>query len=535
MAIRFEHVTFTYPDATAPTLRDVDISIVEGEFALVIGETGVGKSTLLRLMNGTVPHLSGGTLEGDVLVQGRSIRQHLPNAFAASVGVVPQDPLTSFVSDVVEDELAYTMESLGLDSGTMRKRIEETVDLLGLEQLRGHAIRTLSGGQLQRVAIASVLVAHPAVIVLDEPTSALDPTAADEVLAALQRLVHDVGITVVVSEHRLERVLQYADRVVAVDAAGHVRIELPRTIMADATSVPPIVDLAQRMGWDPVPLTVREARVSAVELRARLLERRPPLRLVPQSDPAEIVVDRATVRYGLHTALAGLSLSLAAGEICALMGRNGAGKSTLLRALSGAQVPQSGRVRVSGVDPATLRAEAIPHHIGVVPQQPGDLLLGNRVASECRDADRDARLAPGTTRSLLALLAPELDDDAHPRDLSEGQRLCLALAIVLAPEPRALLLDEPTRGLDYAGKARLRDILQRAAGLGAAVLVATHDVEFAAELAHTVAVIADGELVVHDTAAHVLTTSPLFAPQVSKVLSPQHWLTVDEVVDACGG
>ncbi len=532
MAIRFQHVTFTYPDATAPTLRDVNIAIAEGEFALVIGETGVGKSTLLRLMNGTVPHLSGGTLEGDVVVQGRSIREHKPNAFAASIGVVPQDPLTSFVSDVVEDELAYTMESLGLEPATMRKRIEETVDLLGLQQLRGHAIRTLSGGQLQRVAIASVLVAHPSVIVLDEPTSALDPNAADDVLAALQRLVHDVGITVVLSEHRLERVLQYADRVVAVDPGGHVRIETPREIMADATSVPPIIDLAQRMGWSPVPLTVREARASAGELRAHLLDRKPPLRLVPTSPEPEIAVERATVRYGLHTALAGLSLSVGAGEICALMGRNGAGKSTLLRALSGSLVPQSGRVRVSGLDPAALRAEAIPHHIGVVPQQPGDLLLGNRVASECRDADKDAHLTLGMTRALLALLAPEVDDDAHPRDLSEGQRLCLALAIVLAPEPTAVLLDEPTRGLDYAGKTRLCDILKRAAAAGAAVLVATHDVEFAAELAHTVAVIADGELVVHDTAMRVLTTSPLFAPQVSKVLAPQHWLTVDEVVDA---
>jgi len=533
MAIRFNHVTFTYDEADTPTLHDVSLTIPEGEFTVVVGDTGRGKTTFLRLINGTVPHLTGGTLRGDVVVHGVSIREAQPNAFASIVGVVPQDPLSSFVTDVVEDELAYTMECLGIEPNTMRKRIEETIDVLSLQQIRGRALRTLSGGQLQRVAIASVLVAHPRVLVLDEPTSALDPTAADDVLAALQRLVHDVGITVVLSEHRLERVLQYADRMVAIDAAGHVRIESPRAIMASTTSVPPIVELAQRLEWPSVPLTVREARAAAAGLRERLATATPPLRLVPASPTISISVERATVRYGTFTALHDVSLSVRAGEVCALMGRNGAGKSTLLRLLSGAVTAQAGSVHVGGLDPARLRGSEIPRRIGVVPQQPADLLLGLRVSQECRDADRDSGLLPGTTRALLAMLAPDIDDHTHPRDLSEGQRLCLALAIVLAPEPAALLLDEPTRGLDYAGKARLIAILQRAAHTGAAIMVATHDVEFAADLAHTVLVIADGDVVVHDDAAGVLTTSPLFSPQVSKVLAPQHWMTVDDVVNAC--
>lgn len=533
MAIHFEHVTFSYAETIEPALSDVTLTIPEGEFTVVVGETGYGKTTFLRLINGTVPHLTGGSLSGDVRVHGVSIREAQPNAFAALVGVVPQDPLQSFVTDVVEDELAYTMECLGVDPQTMRKRIEETIDVLSLQSLRGRSLRTLSGGQLQRVAIASVLVAHPKVLVLDEPTSALDPTAADDVLAALQRLVHDVGITVVLSEHRLERVLQYADRMIAIDAAGHARIESPREIMATSTSVPPIVELAQRLGWTAMPLTVREARLAAGDLRAKLEVAAPPLRLVPASPSITIAVDRATVRYGSFTALHEVSMEIRAGEVCALMGRNGAGKSTLLRLLSGALSPTAGSVRVGAGSPATLRGAKLPKSIGVVPQQPGDLLLGLRVSQECRDADRDAGLPLGSTRALLAMLAPDVEDDLHPRDLSEGQRLCLALAIVLTPEPAALLLDEPTRGLDYAGKARLIAILQRAAHAGAAIVVATHDVEFAAELAHTVLVIADGDVVVHDDAVRVLTTSPLFAPQVSKVLAPQHWMTVDDVVNAC--
>ena len=532
MSVQFRNASFTYGDDIEPVLRDVTLGIEEGEFVVVVGDTGVGKSTLLRLINGTVPHFTGGTLAGDVVVSGRSIRQHKPHDFADIVGMVPQDPISSFVTDVVEDELAYTMECLGLDPQTMRKRIEETLDILGLETIRHRSIRTLSGGQQQRVAIAAVLVAHPEILVLDEPTSALDPNAADDVLNALQRLVHDVGITVIVSEHRLERVLQFADRVIAIDGKGHVRDGEPRALMSESTSVPPIIAMARAFGWTPIPLTVREARTAARDLRDRISEHRPPLHLVPPDATPVVTTESVFFRYGLQTALHDISIQLHAGEICAVMGRNGAGKSTLLRVLSGEQRPAAGRVRVNGEDPTTLRGRALPSLIGVVPQQPGDLLLTTRVAQECRDADRDSGLAAGTTRALLALIAPDIDDDVHPRDLSEGQRLCLALAVVLAPQPQLLLLDEPTRGLDYSGKQRLAEILRRAAGSGTAVMVATHDVELAAELAHSVLVLADGDVVANDSASNVLTTSPLFAPQVAKVLAPAAWLRIEDVFAA---
>lgn len=532
MAIEFRSVGFTYADEPDAVLQDVTFTIAEGEFVVVVGDTGVGKSTLLQLVNGTVPHFTGGTLRGDVLVGGRSIREHVPNQLADVVGIVPQDPLASFVTDVVEDELAYTMECLGLDALTMRKRIEETIDILGLQQIRNRSIRTLSGGQQQRVAIAAVLVAHPQILVLDEPTSALDPNAADDVLSALQRLVHDVGITVVISEHRLERVLQFADRLVVIHGDGSVDVGDPRALLSNATSVPPIISMARTFGWTPLPLTVREARAAASELRNRMSNHTPPLRVVPGDSKPVLSASRLNVRFGLNTALLNVDVALRAGEICALMGRNGAGKSTLLRVLAGDLQPTSGDVNVQGNNPSSLRGSALPHRIGVVPQQAGDLLLTQRVAQECRDADRDAELAPGTTRAVLALLAPEITDDAHPRDLSEGQRLCLALAIVLAPQPDVLLLDEPTRGLDYSGKRRLCDILTAAAHAGTAIMIATHDVELAAEVAHTVLVLAEGDVVAHDLATNVLTTSPLFAPQVAKVLAPAAWLRVEDVVQA---
>src|SRR5579875_3540179 len=268
--IEFDHVTITYPEATAPVLADVTLRIAEGELCLVIGRTGSGKSTLLAAVNGLVPHFTGGTLAGAVTVGGRSTATHRPRELADTVGVVLQDPLAGFVADTVEEELAYGMEQLALSPEVMRKRVEETLDLLGLAELRDRPLRELSGGQQQRVAIGAVLTAHPRVLVLDEPTSALDPTAAEETLAAITRLVHDLGLTVLIAEHRLERVIQHADRVIHLPGDGSAAAG-PAAAMLERAPVPaPILELARAAQWSPPPLSVRDARRRASALRERL-------------------------------------------------------------------------------------------------------------------------------------------------------------------------------------------------------------------------------------------------------------------------
>ena len=528
--IKFNHVSVTYPGAAEPVLNDVTMSIPEGEFVLVVGKTGSGKSTLLSTLNGLVPHFTGGTLAGEVIIDGRSTATHHPRDLADLVGIVPQDPLSSFVTDTVEDELAYGMECLGIDQATMRKRVEETLDQLGLDELRTRSLHSLSGGQRQRVAIGAVLTSHPKVLVLDEPTSALDPAAAEEVLAALQRLVHDVGITVIVAEHRLERVVQYADHIIVVPGQGAPIVHgTPAEVMLSAPIAPPVVQLGRMLEWSPLPLSVRDARRAAGGLRELLVGLTPPLRVVP--DASEPVASARTVsaRYGDTEVLHNVNVDIAPGDVVALMGRNGAGKSTLLATLVGLRGTSSGEVRVRGTDPARVTSTELVRLVGYVPQEPGDLLTAMSVADECRDADRDASVEPGTTRAILALLAPEVHDGTHPRDLSEGQRLLLTLAIVLAARPPLLLLDEPTRGLDYPTKARLTTVIADLAHAGHGVVLATHDVELAAELATRVIVLADGEVVADGEVTSVLTASPMFAPQVAKVLSPLQWLTVGEV------
>jgi energy-coupling factor transport system ATP-binding protein len=241
-----------------------------------------------------------------------------------------------------------------------------------------------------------------------------------------------------------------------------------------------------------------------------------------------------TVRYGHHTALKAVSLAIHSGEVVALMGRNGAGKSTLLNAMVGLRSASSGSITTHGKDPRTLKGVELLNSVGLVPQSPGDLLEATSVGDECKSADRDAHVESGTTRALLDLLAPEIDQATHPRDLSEGQRLLLALVIVLAARPPLLLLDEPTRGLDYPTKIRLVDALRNLALAGHAIILATHDVELAAEVATRVIVLAEGEVVADGPTADVVVASPMFAPQIAKVMAPHPWLTVTDVVNTIG-
>ncbi|MFC6288342.1 ABC transporter ATP-binding protein [Nocardioides sp. GCM10027113] len=534
--IELRGLTFGY--GTRPVLRDVDLTVAEGELVVVSGPTGVGKSTLLGVVTGLVPRFSGGQLTGDVLLDGRSIVHTPPRERAHVVGYVGQDPAAGFVTDTVEEELAYGMEQLGLAPDTMRRRVEETLDLLGIADLRSRDLRTLSGGQQQRVAIGSVLTMHPRLLVLDEPTSALDPTAAEDVLATLTRLVHDLGVSVLMAEHRLERVVPFADRMCLMPGDGRVRVGEPADLLADSPVVPPIVELGRLAAWQPLPLTVRDARRRA---RTLLPELGDPAPVAAVLDTPHVLTGRKLrVVHGRRVALRDVDVTLREGRVTALMGRNGSGKSSLLWAVQGSGRRDSGSVLVghgcgrgggldTGDDPASLEPARRREVVGLVPQTAGDLLYLETVAEECEAADGGT----GRCREILDRLVPGLDPARHPRDLSEGQRLALALAIVLTTEPRVVLLDEPTRGLDYTAKRALAQVLRDLAGEGRAVLVATHDVEFVAQVADDVTVLAEGEVVSAGETRTVVAQSPAFAPQVTKVLGPP-WLRVDEVAERLG-
>ena len=532
--IDFDRVTVTYEGAERPVLRDVSLHLPEGELCLVVGPTGAGKSTLLGAINGLVPHFTGGTLAGRVTVAGRDTATHPPRELADLVGVVGQDPLAGFVTDTVEEELAYAMEQLAISPEVMRKRVEETLDLLGLAPLRQRPLHEISGGQQQRVAIGAVLTAHPRALVLDEPTSALDPTAAEEVLAAITRLVHDLGLTVVLAEHRLERVVQYADAVIHLPGDGTAAAGEPADMLLRTTVAPPVVELGRLARWRPLPLSVRDARRRAGQLRDQL-PTMPPRASDTGALSGETVLRarRIVVRYGEVAAVRGVDLALRAGEVTALMGRNGSGKSSLLWALQGAGRRQHGTVEIAGQDPQHLPPREARALVALVPQTPGDLLYLNTVAAELSQADNESAASQSPpARVLLDRLVPGVAHDVHPRELSEGQRLGLVLAIQLRAAPRVVLLDEPTRGLDYGAKRALHTIVRSLAAEQRSVVIASHDVEFVAAISDRVVVMSDGELIADGPTAEIVSASPAFAPQVAKILAPLRYLTVAQVAEA---
>ncbi|MBC7463952.1 MAG: ATP-binding cassette domain-containing protein [Actinobacteria bacterium] len=532
--ITFTNVSLIYPNSTKTVLENLSFTVDEGEFVLVMGSTGVGKSSFLRLINGLVPHHTGGILAGEISVQGISTREVKPGGLAHLIGIVGQNPINGFVTDKVEEELAFGMESLNMAPDVMRRRVEEVLDLLGLAHLRNRSIATLSGGEQQRVAIASALVMHPKILVLDEPTSALDPIAAEEVLSILQRLVHDLGLTVVISEHRLERVIQFVDRILLIDEDGKTKIGLPQDILADSQIAPPIVHLARALQLPGISLSVREMRRATEQIRSSLPHPTPSDSRSDNRTLPRVRVTNVSYAFGGKNVLDRVSMQILPGEIAAVMGRNGAGKTTLLRAIAGLHMPNRGEVLINGIAPVSLRGKNRTSVIGFVPQDPGDLLFNQSVGEECRQADHDNQIAEGETFSLLNKLVSSVISTTHPRDLSEGQRLALAIAVVLSASPQVLILDEPTRGLDYEAKRALISTLTTLAQRGHTVILSTHDVELVAEVAQRVIFLADGEIVADGPTLNVLLSSPAFAPQVAKVMSPVPWLTVKNILDAIG-
>jgi len=509
--ITLEAVSYRYPEAERPALVDVSATVEPGQVILLRGPSGSGKSTLLRCLNGLVPHSTGGHFTGRVVVCGLDTRIHAPRELGAHIGFVFQHPDGQFVLEDVEAELAFGMENLGLPRPLMRKRVEEVIDQVGINHLRRRRIDTLSGGERQRVAIAAALAVHPQALVLDEPTSQLDPQAAEDVLQVVMRLVGELGMTTVIAEHRVERIAPLVDRIWTLDA-GVLNDQLPRTALAEGGARPPVVDLALRAGWTPIPLGLRDARVFAERLT------KPPPYPPPQggegkfqSAPrragegdASVIcrVENLEYRYNGVPAVRGLSLRLRRGQITALMGRNGSGKTTLLKVIAGLLRPQRGTVHIEG--PAAY-----------VPQDADGLLFAPTVEDELR----------GQTPEVAAPFHAWLH--RYPRDLSSGERQQLAIAVVAA-QADLLLLDEPTRGLDPLVKKALSAFLRMRAAAGRSIVIATHDVEWAARTADRVLLMAEGEIYADGPPAAVLSDSLVFATQISKLVGGG-WLLPEEV------
>jgi energy-coupling factor transport system ATP-binding protein len=519
--VRIESLSYRYPGGGAECLGDLDLEIAPGELIVLAGRSGSGKTTLLRACCGLVPHYYGGEVAGAIEIAGLDVRHHGPAELGGAVGLVAQDPETQVVSTTVRGELALPLEIRGEPPAARARAVEEVALALAIPHLLDRTADTLSGGELQRVALAAALVGRPRLVLLDEPTSQLDPVAGDELVGLLRRLNEEWGLAVVIAEHRLERCLAAADRVLAL-VEGRIAFDgapepfLHWALASDSALATPAARLFDLAGLRPAPVGVKAARAQlaghGVELSAAAGDdagadaealgkasgrrsRSPALQL------ADLWVELDD-GGGPRDVLRGIDLVLEPGQRVALMGRNGAGKTTLLRAAAGLLEAVRGRI-------------SAPRGCALLAQSPGDLLVRERVCDEL----------PGEAgRQALASVGLEWASQADPRDLSGGERQRLALALVMAGRaqdgrvPGLVALDEPTRGMDRARKEDLASWAGRLAERGACVVVATHDVEFGSVFAERVVLLGDGELIADGPVAEILSGGWYFATQVARIL-----------------
>jgi energy-coupling factor transport system ATP-binding protein len=510
-ALAVERLEYRYPEARGLALDAVDFELAEGEFAVLAGRSGSGKSTLLRAACGLVPHFHGGEIAGDVRVAGRSIRDAGPAELAGAVGFVSQEPETQVVSTTVRAELELPLELRGATPVETARAVEEAALALGIEGLLDRTTDSLSGGELQRVGLGAALVTGPPLLLLDEPTSQLDPVAGDELIALLRRLNEEWGVAVLLGEHRLERCLPSADRVIALEAgavaydgpAAGFGLAVRRRLPALATPVTRLFELA---GIDESPVSVKSARARLAERGLEVAAAGPDPE--PVADPpGEPVLACRRLRVelegtdALRPVLGGVELEVAAGERVALMGPNGAGKSTLLRTCAGILEPAGGAIDVPG-------------GCALLSQRPDDYLVRERVGEELPGEEGAA---------ALAAVGLDVPAGADPRDLSGGERQRLALAIAMAGRgaggrpPGLVCLDEPTRGQDRALKEDLSEWIAELATQGAGLLVATHDVEFAARFATRVVMLARGRKIADGAPQEVLGGGWYFATETARL------------------
>jgi energy-coupling factor transporter ATP-binding protein EcfA2 len=551
--IRLREFSFSYNGADRPALNNINLTVEDGQFVLLTGASGSGKSTLCRVFNGLVPHFYGGKISGQAEVQGLDILKTPPKELATKVGMVFQDPENQLVTTDVEREIAFGLENLGYPKNLIARRIEEALDTAGIANLRFARHQELSGGEKQKVAIASVLALHPEILVLDEPTSELDPQSAEEVLRLLERLNDELGLTVILIEQRLDRVVHLVDRLLVMGGGEIIADGTPREVMGGDTEglgigLPPVIRLMRQLqgkelALNGLPLTVKDAR----------LQLQKALKSVKQTAFADagasskpvLNVDKLWFSYGERVVLRNINLDIERGGFIGIMGRNASGKTTLVKQFNGLLKPTRGRVRLEGVDTRKSTAAELSRRVGYVFQNPNDHLFADSVEDEIAFSLRNR----GADESEITKAVAEMLDEfelgryrkSYPRNLSGGEKQRVALASVLAGRPEIIVLDEPTRGMDYILKKKLVSYLDDYRRRGNTVIMVSHDVETIAECAQRVVLLSEGRVVVEGNKREVLAKALLFSPQINRLAQAlsgygvaDTTLTVGEMLEQIG-
>lgn len=553
--IEIKKLSFKYSSSQKLSLDNISLNIEDGEFVLITGPSGCGKSTLCRCLNGLIPSFYGGQISGEATVQNMDAIRTSTSDMAKKVGMVFQDPENQLVSSNVEREIAFGLENLGFPKDVMVKRIEEVLDTVGIDHLRHRDISSLSGGEKQKIAIASVLALHPEIIVLDEPTSELDPKGAEEVIQLVKRLNEELGVTIILIEHRLDRVIQSADRLIVMDNSKIIFDNSPQEWILfnnggnTNIAIPPVALLYSKLKEKDsnlaVPLTIKEGRKNfANVLKKQNWKNVSSISSPSNSNKDELLVSIRSLWYKYpegEAVLKDVNLDLYKGEFIALIGRNAAGKTTLAKMLNGLLKPSKGKVMIKGLDTKKTSVESLSKVIGYVFQDPNLHLFADTVEEEItfmmNNLGFSKEIIENRLNAILKNFNLEYCQYDYPHSLSTGEKQRVALASVMSARPEILILDEPTRGLDYKLKKNLMNYLTDYRKTGGTVLLISHDIELIAEFGERVVLMSEGKIIADGDKHKILSNSLHFSPQINRLIQPftkygysSEILTVNEIM-----
>ena len=535
-------LSFSYPTAKGRlSLDGVSLSVEPGEYLVVCGASGSGKTTLLRhLKTVLTPH---GKRSGQILFDGTPIEQVSTRDQSSKIGYVMQNPDDQIVTDTVWHELAFGLESLGCDQKTMRLRVAEMASYFGIQDWFHRNVAELSGGQKQLLNLASIMAMQPQVLILDEPTSQLDPIAASDFLNTVRKINLELGTTVIITEHRLEDILHYADRVVVMDGGKLIANDTPRAVCELLyreqnpmfTAMPTPVRVFYSAGGEgSCPLTVREGRswlTGSFPEPPKILSPEPEKPMEEEFDAA-ITMKELWFRYEKDSkdVLRGVSARIPRGSLYAIVGGNGAGKSTTLKAICGICKTYRGSVKIDGKPLSKYKvSELFRGKLAMLPQDPKSLFVKRTVREELAEMSRnEEKIAQVASTCQIERLL-----DSHPYDLSGGEKQRAALAKILLTEPTILLLDEPTKGIDSFFKEKLADILCKLKEQNITIVLVSHDVEFCARYADFVSMFFDGQLLTTDTPRRFFGQNSFYTTAANRMSRCvfQNAVSCDDVVD----
>ncbi|WP_166541813.1 ABC transporter ATP-binding protein [Paenibacillus lutrae] len=548
---QIKDLVFTFPQQDREVLSHLNLSIQSGEFITICGKSGCGKSTLLRQLKTVLtPH---GKKSGEIYYNGQPIEELDQRTQASEIGFVLQNPDNQIVTDKVWHELAFGLESLGFDPGTIRLRVAEMASFFGIQTWFHKNVTELSGGQKQLLNLASIMAMHPSVLILDEPTSQLDPIAAGDFLETVKKINQELGTTIIMTEHRLEEVLPVSDRLVVMDEGKIIADDVPYKVGEQLyrlnhpmfRSMPSPMQIYAGVGSElRYPVTVKEGRQW---LNAFLSDRTAAAIEDTKETPdgaARTVVKFKDVWFKYEKngtdIIKDLSFEVKKGQFYCIVGGNGTGKTSTLSLISGILQPYRGKVQVNGQNPARMKPkELFTHNLGILPQNPQTLFVKKTVRQDLAEMLTGTDLTPqeqaGKIEAAVAFAELENLLAMHPYDLSGGEQQRAALAKVLLLEPQILLLDEPTKGLDGFFKEKLAVFLHKLNASGVTIIMVSHDIEFCAKYAEVCAMFFDGRIITTNRAKPFFAGNSFYTTAANR-MARHIWregVTVEDVIERC--